>query len=75
MKKESNPIIRFMSNPYSRVAAIRAKCAECVGCTPEHLENGFKESISACTSHQCPLYTFRPFQRKERPKSAISGVQ
>ena len=57
-----NPILRYHNNPTSRTLAIHAKCSECVGCTSNHLEKGFKESISACSSHSCPLHGFRPYQ-------------
>ena len=43
---ENNPIRQFVANPNSRVAAIKAKCAECMGCTPDHMERGFRASIS-----------------------------
>jgi hypothetical protein len=33
-----NPIRQFRNNPTSRAAAIKAKCAECVGCSLDHLE-------------------------------------
>ena len=60
--KRSNPIGQFRANPSSRAYAVKAKCAECVGCTPDHLEKGFKESISSCSSYSCPLHRFRPYQ-------------
>ena len=62
---ESNPIKQFEANPSSKTYAIKAKCAECVGCTLNHLETGFKHSISSCTSLACPLHGLRPFQAKK----------
>jgi|GEM_PF-3068594 len=62
---EINPIKQFLANPRSKTSAIKAKCAECFGCTKDHLESGFKESISACSSYSCPLHSFRPFQPKQ----------
>ena len=62
---ENNPIRQFVANPNSRVAAIKAKCAECMGCTPDHMERGFRASISSCSSYSCPLHTFRPYQREK----------
>ena len=61
---ENNPIRQFVANPNSRVAAIKAKCAECMGCTPDHMERGFRASISECSSYSCALHSFRPFQAK-----------
>ena len=61
--KRSNPINQFADHPESRAYAVRAKCAECVGCTPNHLERGFKESITSCSSYTCPLHSFRPYQQ------------
>ena len=60
-----NPILQFQSRPSSRAYALKAKCAECVGCTLNHLEKGFKESISSCSSYSCPLHEFRPYQAKK----------
>jgi len=61
----SNPIEQFEKFPLSRAYAIKAKCAECVGCTSSHVEKGFRESISSCSSYSCPLYRFRPYQAKK----------
>ena len=66
MIPECNPIKQFKRNPSSsRASAIKAKCAECFGCTEKHIERGFRESIIACTSYDCPLHRFRPFQLKK----------
>jgi hypothetical protein len=62
---KSNPIEQFKEFPSSRAYAIKAKCAECVGCTSNHIEKGFRESISSCSSYSCPLYRFRPYQAKK----------
>ena len=73
--KRSNPIEQFQSHPLSRAYAIRAKCAECVGCTPDHLERGFKDSISSCSSESCPLHRFRPYQREKSLDGQKTSVQ
>jgi hypothetical protein len=73
--KRSNPIEQFQSHPLSRAYAIRAKCAECVGCTPDHLEKGFKGSISSCSSYSCPLHRFRPYQREKSLEGQKTSVQ
>ena len=75
MMKRSNPIEQFQSLPLSRAYAIRAKCAECVGCTPDHLEKGFKESILPCSSDSCPLHRFRPYQREKFLEGQKTSVQ
>jgi hypothetical protein len=62
---KSNPIEQFKELPFSRAYAIKAKCAECVGCTSNHIEKGFRESISSCSSYSCSLYRFRPYQAKK----------
>ena len=59
-----NPIKQYLRNPSSRAYAVKAKCAECMGCTPNHIEKGFKESISTCSSYSCPLHRHRPYQRE-----------
>ena len=72
-----NPILQFQSRPSSRAYAVKAKCAECVGCTPDHLEKGFKDSISSCSSYSCPLHRFRPYQPRkslERQKNAVQNL-
>jgi hypothetical protein len=70
-----NPILRYMKNPSSRKLAINAKCAECFGCTPDHLEKGFKDSISSCSSESCPLHRFRPYQANKSLNSQKTSVQ
>ena len=75
MMKRSNPIEQFKSHPSSRAYAVKAKCAECVGCTPDHLEKGFKDSISSCSSESCPLHRFRPYQREKSLNSQKMPVQ
>jgi len=70
-----NPILRNMGNPTSRKAAIDAKCAECFGCTRDHLEKAFKESISSCSSYSCPLHRFRPYQREKSLEGQKIAVQ
>ena len=75
--KRSNPIGQFRANPSSRAYAVKAKCAECVGCTPDHLEKGFKESISFCSSESCPLHRFRPYQANKslnRQKTLVQNL-
>ena len=61
---ENNPIRQLRAKPSSKTAAIKAKCAECMGCTPDHMERGFRASISECSSYSCPLHSLRPFQAK-----------
>ncbi len=65
---EVNPIRQFHDNPTSRAAAIKAKCAECVGCSLNHIEKGFRASISECSSYSCQLHSLRPFQAKTTSK-------
>ena len=70
-----NPILQFQSRPSSRAYAVKAKCAECVGCTQNHLERGFKESISSCSSYSCPLHRFRPYQRDKSLEGQKTSVR
>lgn len=70
-----NPIEQFQKNPSSKKFAIKAKCAECMGCTLDHLEKGFKESISSCSSYSCPLYELRPYQREKSLEGQKMPVQ
>ena len=66
---EYNPIKRFYRNP-TYLKAIRAKCAECMGCEADeqghgrkdHLERGFRDEIANCTAPACPLFMYRPYQ-------------
>jgi len=60
--RNHNPVKRFFALPPSRKRAIEAKCAECMGCTEDHLEEGFKREIRNCTAPHCPLYPLRPYQ-------------
>ena len=70
-----NPIRRFEKNGPSRTLAINAKCAECFGCTRDHLEKGFKEAISDCSAYSCPLHSFRPYQANKSLNSQKTPVQ
>ena len=70
-----NPIQRFEKNGPSRTLAINAKCAECFGCTRDHLEKGFKEAISDCSAYSCPLHSFRPYQAEKSLNSQKIAVQ
>lgn len=60
----TNPLIKYMTKP-TRGQAIKAKCAECVGCSVVNTEPGFRSTIRECASVTCPLWIFRPYQRKE----------
>ena len=73
--RRNNPLQQFHINSSSRAYAVKAKCAECVGCTPNHLERGFKESISSCSSYSCPLHRFRPYQREKSLESQEIAVK
>jgi len=70
-----NPIDRYHKHPESRILAVNAKCAECMGCQPGHLEKGFRESISTCTSYSCHLRQFRPYQAEQSLNSQKIAVQ
>ena len=59
---ETNPIRKFRQ-ARTRGNAIKAKCAECMGCTNLHLERGFRDLIRACSSGDCPLHPFRRYRR------------
>lgn len=59
----TNPLIKYVEKP-TRSNAIKAKCVECMGCTNYHLEPGFREEVRNCTSTSCPLYRYRPYQRR-----------
>ncbi len=65
---ETNPIRKFRQ-ARTRGNAIKAKCAECMGCTDYHLERGFRDLIRACSSRDCPLHPFRPYRRDSLVKS------
>ena len=58
---QPNPILQSKRKPRSRVLAIKAMCAQCLGCTEDHLEKDFRQSIRECSSTNCSLYKLRPF--------------
>jgi hypothetical protein len=72
---ECNPLLQAMAKPKSRRAAINAKCAECMGCTIDHIECGFRREIRNCTAPHCPLFTFRPYQGQEAAKSGLKSEE
>ena len=57
-----NLVERFFSLVPTRKRAIDAKCAECMGCTKNHLEEGYKKEIRNCSAQACSLYSFRPYK-------------
>jgi len=60
--RNHNPVARSLALPPSRKRAIDAKCAECMGCTKDHLEEGYKSEIRNCSAQDCSLYSFRPYK-------------
>ena len=59
-----NPILN-LEKKRTRQRAIKAMCAACMGCTRDHIEQGFRECIRNCTSVNCPLHFYRPYHVKE----------
>ncbi|MFT5453375.1 MAG: hypothetical protein ACI9N9_002881 [Enterobacterales bacterium] len=57
-----NLVERFYSLLPTRKRAIDAKCAECMGCTKDHIEEGYKSEIRNCSTQDCSLYLFRPYK-------------
>lgn len=62
-RPEYNPVVRNIGNSKSLRGALDAMCAHCMGCTADHIEPGFRESIRDCSAPACPLWQFRPYQR------------
>ena len=62
LMRNHNPVERYYILPKTPKRAIAAKCAGCMGCTKDHLEEGFKNEIRNCSSHDCSLYLFRPYK-------------
>jgi len=62
----SNPILQLKKNPRSRALAVKAMCAQCFGCTANHIEEGFRASIRNCSSNTCALHPLRPFKHGKR---------
>jgi hypothetical protein len=73
MTANFNPIKRARDRR-TRKNAINAMCAHCVGCTEISLEQGFKDTIKACTSVECPLYRYRPYQSNSIARTSKSSV-
>lgn len=64
-KAEHNPIRKLRNRPESLRMSINAFCAQCMGCTDESIEPGFREQVRNCTAPRCALYAVRPYQQKE----------
>jgi hypothetical protein len=74
MDKESNPIIRAkIKLTYKN--AVHAMCAHCMGCTDDHQEQGFRQSISDCTAPACPLYSLRPYRAEKSLEATKKGFK
>lgn len=52
-----DPIEKAKRNPKSKALAIRAMCYDCAG--------GSKTEVTLCQVIKCPLYTHRPWQKKD----------
>ena len=60
---EYNPVKKWEnSDKTSRALAVKAKCAQCFGCTAEWMEPGFRDDIKNCTDKSCTLFNFRPYK-------------
>lgn len=70
-KVQSNPILAYDKNP-TRSRAIKAMCTQCMGCTRERIEPGFARLIRECAAPSCPLYQFRPYQKKVKENFEVS---
>ncbi len=63
-KAEMNPVRKFRQIHSSRAAAIKAKCSQCMGCSDDYIEPGFRTQVRDCTAPDCALWGFRPWQMK-----------
>ena len=54
--RNHNPVKRYYILPKTPKRAIAAKCAGCMGCTKDYLEEGFKNEIRNCSAQACPLH-------------------
>ena len=61
---QNNLFVKNIGNRSSLRMAINAQCAHCMGCTADHMEPDYRNSIRNCTSNQCPLWHFRPYREK-----------
>lgn len=73
MKAELN-LIKPLARKPKHLSAIKAKCAECVGCSESHLETGFRDLISTCKSEICPLHQYRPYRANSLTRTLSNGV-
>jgi hypothetical protein len=60
--RNHNPVKRASIAPVTPKKAIAAMCASCMGCTKDHIEEGFKNEIRNCSAQACSLYSFRPYK-------------
>ena len=67
-KRNHNPLIALKNAPVNKkltTLSIKAMCAHCMGCTEEHIADGWKEEVRNCTAPKCPLYNVRPYQKEK----------
>jgi hypothetical protein len=63
-----NIITKAYDKTANKTKAIQAKCLECCGF--------YKNEVTNCTCEICPLWRYRPYQKKEKsPKVETSGGQ
>ena len=64
--QEHNLIKKALADPKSRKKAMDAKCFECYGGTARELPDpGYKDLIGTCPATDCPIWQFRPYQRRK----------
>ena len=61
----TNPLLQAKAAPASKVKAIRAMCASCMGCTESYQEPGWKQQVADCSAFNCPLHSHRPYRAKK----------
>ena len=70
-----NAIDKWDKSPKtSRKLAINAMCANCMGCTSAYSEPGYRALIADCSSGECPLYEFRPYQKWNKPHKDVQNT-
>lgn len=67
----NNPIPRLREDPSSKARAIKAMCAQCMGCTDDYTEPGFRQQVRTCTSKDCALWAVRPYQVVRRKADVV----
>lgn len=72
LRKGNDPGAIALPKQRSRLAAINAKCRECI--YDPMSPGNWRQQVEACSSANCPLHSFRPISRPKRRAAEADAI-